>query len=105
MNNFLQMIFREQAPISSSLNAVDLYLVVCIFFVFAALIEYAVILLLLKKRRKPRRTIDEGLMTMFQNTAAPTATGASNGAGEGPSSGPVTSQQQSVRDKKVPVRR
>ena len=59
-------IFREQAPISSSLNAVDLYLVVCIFFVFAALIEYAVILLLLKKRRKPRRTIDEGLMTMFR---------------------------------------
>merc|ERR1711971_926378 len=58
---------REQAPISSSLNAVDLYLVVCIFFVFAALIEYAVILLLLKKRRKPRRTIDEGLKTMFRN--------------------------------------
>merc|ERR1719468_968577 len=93
---------REQAPISSSLNAVDLYLVVCIFFVFAALIEYAVILLLLKKRRKPRRTIDEGLMTMFQNTAAPTATGAAtNGAGEGPSSGP-SSQQQTARDKKVP---
>ena len=96
--------FREQAPISSSLNAVDLYLVVCIFFVFAALIEYAVILLLLKKRRKPRRTIDEGLMTMFQSTAAPTATGAAtNGAGEGPSSGP-SGPQQSVRDKKVPVR-
>ena len=58
---------REQAPISSSLNAVDLYLVVCIFFVFAALIEYAVILLFMKKRRKPRRTIDEGLKTMFRN--------------------------------------
>ena len=73
---------------------------VCIFFVFAALIEYAVILLLLKKRRKPRRTIDEGLMTMFQSTAATTATsGATNGAGEGPSSGP---QQQPA--KKVPVR-
>lgn len=61
---------REQAPISSSLNAVDLYLVICIFFVFAALIEYAVILLLLKKRRKPRRTIDEGLKTMFGNGEA-----------------------------------
>ena len=61
------MDFREQAPISSSLNAVDLYLVVCIFFVFAALIEYAVILLFMKKRRKPRRTIDEGLKTMFRN--------------------------------------
>jgi len=58
---------REQAPISSRLNAVDLYLVICIFFVFAALIEYAVILLLLKKRRKPRRTIDEGLQTLFIN--------------------------------------
>jgi len=61
---------REQAPISSRLNAVDLYLVVCIFFVFAALIEYAVILLLLKKRRKPRRTIDEGLKTLFSNGEA-----------------------------------
>jgi hypothetical protein len=75
--------FREQAPISSRLNAVDLYLVVCIFFVFgkscvslrsvclnpiflsAALLEYAVILLMLKKRRKPRRTIDEGLKNLF----------------------------------------
>jgi len=56
---------REQAPISSRLNAVDLYLVVCIFLVFGALLEYAVILLLLKKRRKPRRTIDEGLKTLF----------------------------------------
>ena len=26
--------FREQAPISSRLNAIDLYLVVCIFLVF-----------------------------------------------------------------------
>ena len=43
-NIYLHKLFcnREQAPISSSLNAVDLYLVVCIFFVFAALIEYAV---------------------------------------------------------------
>ena len=44
-------------------------------------------------------------MTMFQNTAAPTASGAAtNGAGEGPSSGP-TGQQLAVRDKKVPVSR
>ena len=28
------VIFRENAPISSKLNAIDLYLVVCIFFVF-----------------------------------------------------------------------
>jgi len=50
---------RENAPISSRLNAVDLYLVVCIFFVFAALLEYAAILLLLKKRRKPLREIEK----------------------------------------------
>lgn len=56
---------REQAPISSRLNAVDLYLVVCVFFVFSALMEYAAILMLLKKRRKPKRTIDEGLKTIF----------------------------------------
>jgi len=58
---------REQAPISSRLNAIDLYLVVCIFLVFGALMEYAVILLLLKKRRKPRRmhTIDAGLRGLF----------------------------------------
>ncbi|XP_023328674.1 uncharacterized protein LOC111701565 isoform X2 [Eurytemora carolleeae] len=31
--------------------------------------EYAVILLLLKKRRKPRRTIDEGLKTLFNGDA------------------------------------
>ena len=29
--------FREQAPTSSKLNAVDLYLVVCVFFVFGKL--------------------------------------------------------------------
>merc|ERR1712172_360933 len=49
---------REQAPISSRLNAVDLYLVVCVFFVFSALMEYAAILLLLKKRRRPVRSVD-----------------------------------------------
>ena len=72
---------RENAPISSRLNAIDLYLVVCIFLVFGeifvgeiaaqttvysgALMEYAVILLLLKKRRKPMRTIDQGLRHLF----------------------------------------
>ena len=55
--------FRERAPISTQLNAVDLYLVVSIFLVLSALLEYAVILLLLKKRRKPKSpwTIDAGL--------------------------------------------
>merc|ERR1711971_288156 len=66
---------REQAPISSRLNAVDLYLVVCVFFVFSALMEYAAILLLLKKRRRPRKTIDEGLKSVFPLVAA----GAGNG--------------------------
>jgi len=58
---------REQAPISSRLNAIDLYLVVCIFLVFSALMEYAVILFLLKTRRKPLRTIDQGLKYLFDN--------------------------------------
>ena len=46
--------YRERAPISSRVNAIDMYLVICIFLVFSALMEYAVILLLLKKRRKPK---------------------------------------------------
>ncbi|TRY74854.1 hypothetical protein TCAL_00537 [Tigriopus californicus] len=58
---------RERAPISSRLNAVDLYLVVCIFWVFGALMEYAVILLLLKKRRRPKYSIDTGLKNMFHS--------------------------------------
>lgn len=60
---------RERAPISTRLNAVDLYLVVCIFLVLSALLEYALILLLLKKRRKPKSpwTIEGGLMKMFNN--------------------------------------
>jgi len=74
---------REQAPISSRLNAVDLYLVVCIFFVFTALLEYAAILLMLKKRRKPRRTIDEGLKNLFSqsnvNNVSSNDTGAHGG--------------------------
>jgi len=60
---------RERAPISTQLNAVDLYLVVCIFLVLSALLEYALILLLLKKRRKPKSpwTIEGGLKSMFNN--------------------------------------
>jgi len=72
---------REQAPISSRLNAVDLYLVVCVFFVFSALMEYAAILLLLKKRRRPRKTIDEGLKSVFPLVAAGAA--GAPGAGNG----------------------
>ena len=75
----------------------DLYLVVCVFFVFGkptdtavfpgtcdnalclgALMEYAAILLLLKKRRRPRKTIDEGLKSVFPVVAAGAA-GAGNG--------------------------
>lgn len=72
----------------------DLYLVVCVFFVFGkptdtavfpgtcdnalclgALMEYAAILLLLKKRRRPRKTIDEGLKSVFPMVAANTGNG------------------------------
>ena len=35
------------------MNAIDLYLVVCIVIVFGALLEYAVILLMLKKKIIP----------------------------------------------------
>ena len=34
-----------------------------------ALMEYAAILLLLKKRRRPRKTIDEGLKSVFPMVA------------------------------------
>ena len=44
---------KATAPVSKRLNAVDLYLVVCIFLVFAALVEYAVILFMQKKLRQP----------------------------------------------------
>ena len=64
--------FRERAPISSRLNAVDFYLVICIFLVFTALLEYAVILLLLKKQRKPEYSINAGLKKMFNNGDAVT---------------------------------
>ncbi len=52
------------------MNAIDLYLVVCIFLVFGALMEYAAILLLLKKRRKPKYTIDAGFKRMFGTDGA-----------------------------------
>merc|ERR1712193_435527 len=35
---------KGNAPVSTSLNAVDLYLIICIFIVFLALLEYAIVL-------------------------------------------------------------
>ena len=35
---------KENAPVSISLNAVDTYLIVCIFIVFLALVEYSIVL-------------------------------------------------------------
>jgi len=61
------MCVREMAPLSSRLNAIDLYLVVCIFLVFSALMEYAVILLLLNKRRRPKYNIDTAIKKMLNN--------------------------------------
>ena len=43
---------KADAPASKRLNAVDLYLVVCIFLVFAALVEYSVILYIQKKNKR-----------------------------------------------------
>jgi len=74
---------RERAPISSRLNAVDFYLVICIFLVFTALLEYAVILLLLKKQRKPEYSINAGLKKMFDNSNGDALT---NNRGAGASS-------------------
>ena len=46
--------------------------------------EYAAILLLLKKRRRPRKTIDEGLKSVFPLVAAGAAgAGGAPGAGNG----------------------
>ena len=59
--------YRERAPISSRVNAIDMYLVICIFLVFSALMEYAVILLLLKKRRKPKvQVINQAIPAIIQ---------------------------------------
>ena len=42
---------QSNAPVSKSLNAVDLYLIVCIGHVFLALSEYAIVLFLAKHNR------------------------------------------------------
>ena len=61
----------------------DFYLVICIFLVFTALLEYAVILLLLKKQRKPEYSINAGLKKMFDNSNGDALT---NNRGAGASS-------------------
>jgi len=101
---------RERAPISSRLNAVDFYLVICIFLVFTALMEYAVILLLLKKQRKPEYSINAGLKKMFSNGAKAPA-GATSPPGQSAleeakrmtvgESGDETEAQAPIRRKKV----
>jgi len=74
---------------------VDLYLVVCIFVVFGALMEYAAILLLLKQRRKPKYTIDSGLKKMFAaESAAAAATAANNGGAGASSDDPLCRQRR-----------
>ena len=45
---------KDNAPASAQLNAIDIYVVSCFFFVFAALMEYAIVLTLLKKLNKPK---------------------------------------------------
>jgi len=61
------MCVREMSPLSSRLNAIDLYLVVCIFLVFSALMEYAVILLLLNRKRRPKYDINSAIKKMLFN--------------------------------------
>ena len=43
---------KSNAPVSISLNAVDLYLVICIGLVFLALFEYAIVLFKLRSTVK-----------------------------------------------------
>ena len=57
--------------------------------------EYAAILLLLKKRRRPRKTIDEGLKSVFPVVAA----GAAGAPGAG--NGDVNQSVQRPERKKV----
>ena len=45
---------KQVAPVSSNLNAVDLYLVACITMVFAALVVYAIILFKNRERNKAK---------------------------------------------------
>ena len=44
---------KSNAPVSTSLNAVDLYILICIGQVFLALIEYAVVLVVETYKVKP----------------------------------------------------
>jgi len=101
---------RERAPISSKLNAIDLYLVVCIFLVFGALMEYAAILLLLKKRRKPKYSIDAGLKKMFNNgDATQPLQGRTSGGPSSPTSAAALEEAkrtgESGEENDAPIRR
>ena len=51
---------KSNAPVSISLNAVDLYLVICIALVFSALVEYAIVLL------KARSEVEQRLPMKLQ---------------------------------------
>ena len=69
---------KASAPVSKRLNAVDLYLVVCIFLVFAALVEYSVILFMQKKLRQPNfpqklASLDPPVSSVVDEKASPTA--------------------------------
>ena len=44
---------KEHAPVSASLNAMDIYVLICIGQVFLALAEYAVVILVEDNKRKP----------------------------------------------------
>ena len=48
---------KSAAPVSTNLNAVDLYLIICIVLVFAALVEYAIVLL--RKRNQVEHNVTD----------------------------------------------
>ena len=54
---------KEQAPVSASLNAMDIYVLVCIGQVFLALAEYAVVILVEENKRKSDTPLASSITT------------------------------------------
>ena len=54
---------KEHAPVSSSLNAMDVYVLVCIGQVFLALAEYAVVILVEDNKRKSESQLVSSITT------------------------------------------
>ena len=97
---------KATAPVSRRLNAIDLYLVVCIFLVFAALVEYSVILFMQKKLRQPDFSGKlPNLQSRLADNSSPTKGNKyilpkSKSSSPGPSSTGVTSKHNNEQETK-----